>query len=294
MATSDAEKAKAQELHEKAQSLDDEAALAMYREALVLDPHRPATHYNIGLIYKYQGKWQESLWHNEQAAALRPNDEATNWNLAIAATALRDWRTARDAWRSLGIDIDSRDGPIECDFGMTPVRLNPESAGEVVWARRVDPVRARIANVPYPASGFRGGDLVLHDGAATGYREIDGREYPVFNVLELFESSRLNTYEAEVVVGRPDDIETLISALEVAGILHEDWTVSVRILCKQCSEGRPHEHHDQELKRELSDRHVLGIASADQLQVDEVFQKWTTAWRRAIRFELKLSPIVCH
>lgn len=43
--------ARAEELHEQARSLDDDdAALAMYAKVLALDPDRPTTHYNIGLI----------------------------------------------------------------------------------------------------------------------------------------------------------------------------------------------------------------------------------------------------
>ena len=62
-------------------------------------------------------------------------------------------------WRRLGLDIEEGDAPIEDNFGITPVRLNPDDRGEVVWARRIDPVRARIENVPYPESGFRRGDV---------------------------------------------------------------------------------------------------------------------------------------
>jgi hypothetical protein len=285
----------AERLHEEARLIDDpELALAQYHRVLELDPRRPTTLYNIGLIHKYRGEWRDALHFNQRSIEFNPNDEAANWNLAIAATALRDWAAARAAWRRLGIPIDDGEGPIVADFGKTPVRLNPDSQGEVVWAHRIDPVRARIWNVPYPESGFRFGDVVLHDGAAVGSRESDGREYSVFNVLELFEASDWPTYEAEIRVDRDEDAVALSEALDQADIPNEDWTTSVRNLCQQCSEGRVHEQHDHELEREWQDRHLLGIAVADSARAQAIISEWANRRRRLIRFEIKLSPPPKH
>jgi tetratricopeptide (TPR) repeat protein len=82
---------------------DDVGAIEHYRQALALDPRRSNTLYNLGLIYKYRRAWGESFDYNQRAAQLQPDDEATQWNLAIAATALCDWRTARDVWHRLNI-----------------------------------------------------------------------------------------------------------------------------------------------------------------------------------------------
>jgi tetratricopeptide (TPR) repeat protein len=285
----------ADELHERARELDDpEQALAMYRRVLELDPKRPTTLYNIGLIYKYRGDWQLSREFNQRSVHLSPEDEAANWNLAIAATALRDWATARAVWRRLGILEEEGEGPIEVNFGRTPVRLNPDDAGEVVWGDRIDPVRVRVLNVPYPESGFRYGDIVLHDGAPVGSRESEGREYSVFNVLELFEASSFSTYHAEVRIERDCDAEELTQALDDAGVIHEDWTRSVRILCEQCSEGRAHEQHDHDLQREWQDRHLIGLAVCDPAEAQRIITQWSNQQRWLVRLELKLSPPARH
>ena len=93
---------------------DLDGALAKYREALELDLERPSS----------------------------------AWNLAIAATALRDWSTARAVWGALGITIPPGDGPTDDSFGVAPVRLNPEEDPEVVWARRVYPCPRAIDKHP--------------------------------------------------------------------------------------------------------------------------------------------------
>jgi len=274
--------------------LPDEEALAVYRQVLQLDADRPETHYNVGLIYKYQAKWPESFEHNKKAAELDPVDEAINWNLAIAATALRDWRTAREVLNRLGKNVELGTDPIDLNFGITPVRLNPEDGAEVVWGRRIDPVRARIESIPFASSGFRCGDIVLHDGAAVGHRVFDDREYPVFNVLEMFEPSRLSTFEAEIQAVDVSDLQELLSALDKSGIENEDWTTTVRHLCRQCSEGRPHDHHDDDGNAEWIDRHVIGIAAIDAIATEEILRHWVKGARKLLRFQLRLSPPIRH
>lgn len=170
---------------------DDDEALALYAQFLALRPDHAAAHYNVGLIHKYRGDWQASREANRRAVELDPADEASNWNLAIAATALNDWHTAREVWHRLGYGIAPGDQPIAADFGRALTRLNPDGDPEVVWGRRVDPVRLHIENVPLPSSGYRFGDVVLHDGAATGQRVSEGREYAVFNAFGLHQPSAL-------------------------------------------------------------------------------------------------------
>ena len=290
----DARRAEAHRLHEEGMALDDsgdsDGALRRYFAALELDFERPTTHYNIGLIYKYRNAWKESFRFNKLAHELAPDDEAAAWNLAIAATALRDWTTARTVWNSLGLPIDMGDGPISKDFGITPIRLNPSDEGEVVWARRIDPVRARIINIPLTDSGCRYGDIVLHDGAAVGYRKHGDREYSVFNMLETFEESSFSTFAADIVAPMEADLAALESLCDRAGISFEDWSKSVQVICKACSEGRPHDHHGNENAADAwqAERRVAFAAeSASAIQAALV--EWTTAERRVIGWEETLA-----
>ncbi len=295
-------------LLDEAEALADlESAMPLYERALALDPDRAATHYNIGLVHKYRGAWAESLHHNRRASDLCDGYEAANWNMGIAATALRDWTAAREAWRRAGLPIGDGDGPIEADFGMTPVRLNPQERGEVVWGTRIDPVRVVIGNIPYANSGFRAGDVVLHDGAPVGEREAQGRTYSVFNVLELFEASPNSTFEAEVRARDAADLKALTAALESADIDHEVWTTSVRTLCKQCSEGSPHAHHDVEEAAAWPESHVLGISATSPDAARKVIERWSSGGQgflnrlvrkanpeRLLRFECALAGSPVH
>jgi tetratricopeptide (TPR) repeat protein len=268
---------------ECSESGNEDGAIENYLKALALEPKRGVTLYNLGLIYKYRRAWRQSFDFNARARECQPEDEATLWNLAIAATALRDWRTAREVWKHLKIITEEGVGPILGNRGQTPVRLNAEGfedrAIEVVWAERTCPVRARIVNIPTGTTGFRYGDIVLHDGAPVGYRlNSEGQERPVFNVLELFEPSRFGTYEATIESPSAQDVGELERACERAQIPMEDWSANMHLLCKACSEGRPHEGHDQELEESgawLVTRRV-GFAAEDSNVLVDVLRQWET------------------
>lgn len=275
----------ARALHAEAERLsaagDDDAAIDKYRESLARDPTRSAAWYDLGLVYKYRRAWPASLECYLRAFELDPGDEASCWNLAIAATALRDWTTARLAWRTTGIPIEGQAGPIEMDLGLTPVRLDPDGEAEVVWARRIDPVRARIESIPFPRSGFRHGDVVLHDGAAVGYRlDRHGNEKAVFNVFELFEASEHVTFELDLETTTEADITALEQICDDAGMIFEDWTANVRTLCKACSEGRPHEEHDRdapEAPQEWTPARRVAVAAMDARAVRTIAMDWASA-----------------
>lgn len=274
----DFKKKKADRLHQEARQLDSEGkmeeAIAGYLQAIACDPEKAESHYNLGLIYKYRGDWQQSFEFNQKANALNPDDEAARWNLAIAATALRNWPVARRKWKENDIEIEEGEGPIEMDFGMTPVRLNPDGDAEVVWATRIDPARARLDSVPFPESGFHYGDVVLNDGAPVGFRSWNESEYPVFNVLELFESSGYTTCVVTVIVQSDSDLDALKAYFSATRSHFEDWTQNTRVLCKACSEGRPHEQHDHELETGWSSERRLGIAIYPGDDIRQILNQW--------------------
>jgi tetratricopeptide (TPR) repeat protein len=272
---------------------NEDGAIENYQKALTLDPKRGDTLYNLALIYKYRGDWAKSFEFNRRAREIQPGDEATLWNLAISATALRDWRTARHVWRTLQVITEDGEGPINKNWGQTPVRVNPEGSAEgkenrvieVVWSDCLCPVRSRITNIPTGATGFRYGDIVLHDGAPVGYRlNPSGQERAVFNVLELFEPSRFSTYEVAIYVESAESLKALERLCEIAGVEIEDWTANIRNLCKACSEGRPHEGHDTDLKEPASwsGQRRVGFAAMDREYLEGVLRAWAEKPGRSV------------
>ena len=280
-------KRKAKKLHEQALVLENEGntpeAIALYEKALELHEARSTTHYNLGLIYKYQGDWEKSLQHNMRAYELDSDDEAVIWNMGIAATALERWDVARKAWKTYGINIEEGNDAPDLDFGITPVRLvTAGNGGEVVWAQRIDPARTVIQNIPLPDSGFRYGDVVLNDGAPNGSRVYGGHEYPVFDVLELLQVSKFSTFTLKLDVADEEDLNVLLGVFDEADIMMEDWTDSLRYLCQECSEGQVHEHEQiEEVDGWISERDV-GVAALNEASIKELADGWIGKGRKIV------------
>ena len=205
------------------------------------DKARAIEEYNLGLEAKYRGDWALSLAHNQRAAALNPDDPATWWNLGIAATALRDWKEARRAWGKYGITVDDGDGEVIMPRSTGCVRLNPSGSSEVVWGLRIDPARILIENVPLPESDRRCGDIILHDGAPAGTRTSNGREYSVFDELEVWKVSAYSTFEVDLEVPSDLALDRLVGRCRELQLGIEDWR-TIRMLCSACSRGTPGEH----------------------------------------------------
>jgi len=277
---------KIDKLFDIAQSLDhdgnEDEAIKKYKEVIELDPEYSSCFYNIGLIYKYQGDWKKSFEYNQKAYALDPESEAARWNLGIAATALGDWKTARNVWKEAGISLEDIEGPINQNFGLNPVRLNPDGNAEVVWAERIDPARAEIVSVPLPESGYCAGDLILNDGAPVGYRMHGESERAVFNILALLKESAFSTFKVTITVSEQTDIDELETLIEERKMIFEDWSTNYRILCKACSEGRPHTEHDNEGSKEWSPEHDIAIAAISLHDINEVLVLWKNKTTRVV------------
>jgi hypothetical protein len=267
-----------------------ERAADSYRRAIRWDRSWSVPWFNLGLLFKRQRNWQESLRHNERAVELNASDEGAWWNLGIAATAMGEWGKARAAWQACGIEIPPGDGPLSVDFGQVPVRLNPSSDAEVVWCKRIDPARAVILNVPLPESGHRCGDLLLHDGSREGSRVLKGVEVPVFNALELLQPSHFGTFILKIDGLNTADADALVDCLSVQHIHAEDWSSNIVPLCQACSEGRV--EHDQHHTAEQPHR-LIGIAAASEAAVREIVEPFLDSMSGAqlISIDCGLPPL---
>ena len=273
-----AKRARAERLNAQRRARQDQGrlaeAIALYQQAAAADPKWSIPLYNLGLVFKNQCKWEESLMYNQLAASADAKNEAAWWNLGIAATALGRWDVARSAWRGFGIKLPDGEGPVDLPCGYGPIRLDPDGNAEVVWAFRLDPARAMLASIPFPESKHHWKDIVLNDGAPVGYRTDQGQQVPVFNALQLLERSAFGTYVAQVAMPHKRDYVARLA--ETAANLEgcaEDWSTSVRMLCKACSEGRPHDLHDTEATP-LEGAHLIGIAARDRDHATRILAAW--------------------
>jgi len=253
-------------------------ASRLFESLLQQEPGASAFHYMRGLAHKYLLDWPLCLHHNLRAIEVSDgDDEAYHWNAAMAATALGQWDVVRRLWKDTGINIEEGEGPIHNDFGLGVVRLTPWQGGETVWVRRIDPVRARILNVPTPETGHRFGDIVLHDGASTGSRfDADGRKTHVFNELARLHPSDFQTFVVFVSCENTAELGALLEATGPGIGFAEDWTSSLVNYCLRCSYGVTHRHEKQQDAEWQRDRN-LGIAAQSRLSVEKLLSDWAAA-----------------
>lgn len=156
------------------------------------------------------------------------------------------------------------------------MRLNPWGTAETLYANRIDPARAYLMNVPLPASGYRFRDLVLHDGAKTGERQLDGGTVPVFNAMQRLRQSDFVTFAAFVACPGADDCTELCERSAPGIGLVEDWS-NLSYYCLRCSYGAPHRHEDAACQLEWNPERSLGIAAQSRLSVEHLLAQWVAA-----------------
>ena len=52
------------------------------------------------------------------------------------------------------------------------------------------------------------------------------------------------TLEVQVTLADETDAQALADLFDQAGYAAQDWTASIRLICRQCREGRPPEDHE--------------------------------------------------
>lgn len=233
--------------------------------------HSKQLWFDAALAYKLLRDWRKAYELGVQAAARAPRgaQEPAFWNLGIAATALRDWSTARDSWSGYGIDLPTGDGEILANLGTTCVRITTSTGQEVVWARRLCPTRARLLTVPFDP-GRRFGEVVLHDGVPNGERIADDARVPVFDEIEPFASSDLATLSVTITASTTADVEALLEVF-VAQDLGAEVLSSTQVLCQCCSEGS----RTAERSVQAGRQHVL--VAAPEHRATELLDRWRTA-----------------
>ena len=147
---------------------------------------------------------------------------------------LRAERAGRGARRRRG-DPAARHG-----LGSAAVRLSPEGEAEVVWGR--GPIRrgSRAGPSRCRPPGRRWGEVVLHDGVPRWRAHRRSRGTPIPSSTRSSCGRPLPCRPGWSCWRRPTEADRTPwnSLAAEAGFAAEDWSSSVRWLCRSCSECR--------------------------------------------------------
>lgn len=261
-------------------------AVKLYKQAIRHAPNWSEPHQRLGRLYRQRSEWKPTLHYSQRAVELDPNGATDSWHdLALAATALKRWRTARLAWNKLGYSFRLEDRALNLDMGIVALQLlHPTGQREIVWARAVDPARAVLDSVPHPGGEFRYGDLVLHDREPCGYRSVRGGTVVVYEVREILRRGRADTFGALLHTANRRHLETLDRLCLDAEVGFDNWSGAIRQMTNRERGGLP-EYFGREELPEPTEHFLVGMAANDRSELTAVLD----AWRLITLCEYELS-----
>ncbi len=194
--------------------------------------------------------------------------------MALAATALERWKTARHAWNQLGFNFKVCEEELRIDLGLIPVLLNPTNQPEIVEAKRIDPARAVIANIPQPSSGKRYMDTILLDIKPKKNFVLRGKKMGVYNELEILTSSLWHTYVVVLESSSLADVDVLDGLCQEAHLGFDNWSNATRFFQSNLH-PKVFEYYDQSIfGKPVHDAFLVALAAKNEEDVLAVLKNW--------------------
>lgn len=266
-------------LFKKAVALDRKGdvytAVKIYKKLIKLAPNWHPPYQYLSSIYKYHNDWK-AAFHYGQRAIENGADKAEMWrNFAIAATALKKWQIARNAWNKVGFQLKEVKNAPNFDMGIIPVRLRYDNFHEIVWAKQIDPARAIIESVPDPVSDRNYGDLILIDFKVTGYRIVRGKKMPVYDELELIKRSHYRNYLVFLHDSQKNEVDLLDKLCWNKDLGFDNWSHLTELQLNKNLAYLP-EYYNEDLEFDFTPSDMrIAVAAERFSDVEEVMQAWT-------------------
>lgn len=237
-------------------------------------PDWSAPYAYLSNVYKGRNEWKPALHYSKKAIEHNPFNETTWENLALSATALESWKTARHAWNQLGFRLKDSEEEIHLDLGLIPVRLNPTTQPEIIEATRIDPARAIVESIPQPSSGRRYKDLLLLNSRPNKDFILHGKKLGVFDELEVLKPSLWRTYAVMLQTASINDVNTLVNLCKEADLGFDNWSNAARFFQSNLH-PKVMEYYDQTVFGKLDrEAFIVAIASRRDEAVVEVLKNW--------------------
>jgi hypothetical protein len=266
-------------------SADDKAALEAMQESLRLRPEDGWRWFQLGLIHKWRGRWNEGVEANRRARELGAESQGVLWNLAICAMGAGFYPLAASVMKELGMKGEvGEDGIFTGSFDPVQVRISSLGEGidpavhvvgaepdfEYIWIERHSLVHGTILNATIHDMPADFGDVVLFDGAAVGYRDDGTTRVPRFPLLQKLRSGAVRRYRFRAQQPHGGFLEGLSEKLPTGTTfyVHDE---QVNMLCRDCATaGRVSDDHPHADSSFVSGKLIvpeasLGAALAEQL-----------------------------
>ena len=241
------------------------------KRAIKLDPDYAPPYLLLGRIYHERQEWKPCLYYHQQYIALKPRAREVWPYIGLAAAALGKWAVAREAWRHEGYALPDSDRPVRLAPSLIGIRCKHRGKQEILWARRLDPVRAELLSLPQLPLDLNYGDTLLFDLTAVGDRMLPKGRIAIHPYLARLERRFYTTYRVRLYTESAAPLDTLERLCSEAQLGFDNWSAATR----QITGAGLTEYYGQELLQ--ATEHIIplvGIAVRHREQLEEVLEAW--------------------
>ncbi|MBK6622987.1 MAG: hypothetical protein IPG32_19765 [Saprospirales bacterium] len=249
-------------------------AVKLYKKTIRLAPSWARPYVQLGTLYKDRADWKTCLHYTNKALLLDESEKEAWTNLGLAATALKKWKAARQAWNRLGYEFKETDHSPDFDLGTVAIYLNPRSRPEVVWARRLDPARATLLSIPQPGSSHRYLDTVLFDPASEGTQVVGARRWPAYRALQILKSSPYKTFSVELLDVTLPHVDVLSQLCGEEGIGFDNWSATTHLYLPPTFQENPEFHLHPFPRGEAAQNVLVGLAAKSLRPLQRILRNW--------------------
>lgn len=263
----------------------DDIAANSYRRLIEINPRKSAYHYNLGLLFKTRGRFEEGVESNQTAARLADEEvDSYEWNLGICATGSGNGAVALDVWKRMGQKIEmGRFGLPEGSYPQCKVKLaqrplaertaetDDPGLEETIWIERLSPCHGIVRSVLYRDLGVDYGDVVLIDGAPITYHTYGDTKVPVFPHLATLIRQNYQFFNFAGTQDEPRQLAAVSIDLDKDTVVYPH-SENLRSLCANCwrDPDIDHERHERIEKHVVIGRiaappHVDPVQLLDQI-----------------------------
>ncbi len=249
-------------------------AVKLYKKVIRLAPQWCPPYIQLSTIYRDRADWKTCLYYTQKSLQLDPEGRQAWLNQGLASTALKKWRTARQAWNRLGYEFRESDQSTDFDLGSVAIYLNPRTQPEVVWARRIDPARAVVLSIPQPSSGHRYQDIVLFDPSSEGAQVVGAQKWPAYREIQLLKSSPYKTFTVELLEVTQHQVDLLARLCIQERVGFDNWSAATHLFLPPSFRDQP-EFHLHPLPHAVGQSPVLvALAAKSERPLERALHNW--------------------
>jgi len=247
-------------------------AVKLFKRLVKVAPTWVAPFEFLADIYTERQEWKPALHYSQKVLALDEQKPSAWLSVAMAATALKRWKKARNAWNEIGYQLRESSDPIHIDYGKIALKIKTNKQIEILEAQRIGPARAIIQSIPQIKSEFGFGMIVMIDPESKEkYVAPNGQSFPVYTALEIWKLTAFKNYTAFLEEASESDIDVLYNLCINEGIGFDNWSNASRTT----NFKKTNEYLAHLIKPDSSPQNQLVAFSAyNQKTVEAVLKNW--------------------